>query len=140
MSEFKLANPWWLAALAILPVSAGGLALNITEQRRANRRIRQLADQRPRPNIIAGLAAAQKHPDRPPRRVGDSVELRVEATLRAPDQAPRPPFLSPKLEAVRWVLRWVASIISVSVPPPWSASSSRIRAKTPLSLQRFQRL
>ncbi len=45
-----------------------------------------------------------------------------------------PPFFSRMRVAVRCVLRWVVSIINVSVSPPRSASSRSIRAKMPVSL------
>src|SRR5690606_38307729 len=101
---------------------------------------RQAAQKRPRADVIAALAGGEEHPHGAAERIRNGVQLGVQAALRAPDQAAPPPFLSPRLEAVRCALRWVASIISVSVPPPRSASSSSIRAKMPFSLQRFQRL
>lgn len=52
------------------------------------------------------------------------------------NQAAFAPFLSARLDAVRCALRWVASIMSTSVLSPSRASSMRMRAKTPLRLQR----
>lgn len=53
---------------------------------------------------------------------------------------PRPPFFTRRLDAVRCALRYVASIMMVLCSALSAARPSMIRAKTPLSLQRFQPL
>jgi len=101
---------------------------------------RQVVDQCARTDRVPGLPGGQDETDRPPERIGDGVEFGVEAAFGAPDQAFAPPFFAAMLEAVRWALRCVASIIRVSVALLSVASSSRIRSKIPFSDQRFQRL
>lgn len=101
---------------------------------------RQILQQRPCSNVIAALACRQEHAQGATESVRDGVQFRVHPALGSSNQATTPPFFRPRLEAMRCVFKWVASIISVSVPPPRSASSRSMRAKTPLSLHRFQRL
>ena len=78
-------------------------------------RLRQAPDQSSRAGVIARLTAAQEHADGTAERIRDSVQFGVQAAFRASDEPPAPPFFSPRLEAVRWALRCVASIISVPV-------------------------
>ena len=96
--------------------------------------------QRPRPDVVRGLARRQEHPDRAALRVGQDVEFRVEPTLRAPDQPSAPPLLTARLEAVRGAFEWVASIITIPVSWAVAASSVMIVTNTPIRLHRFQRL
>jgi len=62
---------------------------------------RQTVDQCPRADVIAGLPAAQEHADRSANSVRHGVQLRVQATFRAPDKTTAPPFFNPRLDAVR---------------------------------------
>jgi hypothetical protein len=64
----------------------------------------------------------------------------VHTAFGSTDQATTPPFLAAILVAVRWVLRYVASIITVVFSPCSAANPAIIRARMPFSLQRFQRL
>ena len=90
--------------------------------------------------VITDLACGHEYPDRPPLGIGNSMQLGVHAALRPPDQSAAPPFFRRRLEAVRCALRYVASIMIVSFSGLSAARPSMIRAKTPMSLHRFQRL
>lgn len=79
---------------------------------------RQAVQKRPGADVVAALARGQEHPHGPAQSIRDGVQLGVHPALGAPDQPPAPPFFRPRLEAVRCVFRWVASIISVSVSLP----------------------
>lgn len=72
------------------------------------------------------------------------MQLGVHAAPGAADQtAPLVagfPFFDRKLVALRCAFRYVASIITVFGPAASAARPSVMRAKTPLSLYRFQRL
>jgi hypothetical protein len=48
------------------------------------------------------------------------VKLGIHAALGASDQAPEIPFFTPRLEAVRWALRYVASIMTVRGSARWA--------------------
>src|SRR6056297_1283429 len=78
----------------------------------------QTVQQRPCAYVIAALTRRQEHPQRTTQSIRDGVQFRVHPALGAPDQAAAPPFFRPRLEAVRCVFRWVASIINVSVCCP----------------------
>ena len=93
-----------------------------------------------RANVIAGLPRAETHRQGPPFGIHNGVQLAVQPAFCAPDKAPAPPFLPRRLEAVRWALRWVASIMMTSVSRPSAAISVRIRANMPKRLHRTQRL
>lgn len=90
---------------------------------RVNREIKRRSD-------VIGISLA----------VADGVQLRIHAAFGSANQTPTPPFLTPRLDAVRWAFRCVASIITVVSSPCSAASPAMMRAKTPLSLHRFQRL
>ena len=68
------------------------------------------------------------------------MQFRVHTALGASYQASTPPFLVHKLDAVRCALRYVASIGIVLLSGALAASPNMIRANTPMSLHRFQRL
>ena len=53
------------------------------------------------PGIIADLTCAEEEAQRLAIAIGQGMKLRVEAALRAADQALAPPFLSRRLDAVR---------------------------------------
>ena len=89
-----------------------GILAPICQQRPG---LRKRGQKRPCPDVIRGLACGQKHPDRAALRIGQDVQFGVQAALCAPDQPPAPPFFSARLDAVRRVFKWVASIIIVSV-------------------------
>ena len=76
--------------------------------------------------------------------VGDGMQLRVRSALRSANQTPAliagSPFFARRLEAVRCALSYVASIMTTFFSPPSEANPSIIRAKTPISPHRFQRL
>ena len=105
---------------------------------------RQTAQQGGSAGIVADLACGHEDLQGPPLGVGDGMQLGVQPTFRAPDQAPAlvvgPPFFARRLEAVWCALRYVASIMMVFCSVPSEASPSIIRAKTPMSPHRFQRL
>lgn len=69
----------------------------------------QSVEQGERTRVVADLARRQEEPDGPSFRIGDGVELGVEPTFRAPDEAaflrPGPPFFDRRLDAVRCALR-----------------------------------
>ena len=78
----------------------------------------KLVEQCARTDVITGLACTQKHPQRPTQSISHCVQFGVHSAFGAPDQTPTPPFCNPRLEAVRCVFKWVASIMSVSVSLP----------------------
>jgi hypothetical protein len=55
-------------------------------------RFRDGGQKRPSTDGFRGLADRQKHPERWTLRVGQDMEFRVQAILRAPDQPSAPPF------------------------------------------------
>jgi len=61
--------------------------------------------------VVAHLAFAEEHDQRPPLTVAHRMQFRVQAALGAPDTTGNSPFFK-RLAAVRWAFRWVASIIS----------------------------
>ncbi len=63
--------------------------------------------------VVTGLTFREKKQQGPPQAVGDSMELGVQAALCSSDTAGKSPFFN-RLAAVRWALRCVASIISLS--------------------------
>ena len=101
--------------------------------------LRQAAQQRRRAGVTTDLASGHEEPDRPPFGIGNGVQLGVHAAFGAPDLAPARPFFTPRLDALRCALRSVASIMIVLCSALSAARPTMIRAKTPLSLQRFQR-
>ena len=89
--------------------------------------------------IVTDLTLGQQQYQRFAVPVANRVQLRVQAALGASDTPGKAPFLS-RLAAVRCAFRWVASIITVSVASLAEASSEKMRSKTPISLQRTNRL
>ena len=89
--------------------------------------------------VVAHLAFRQEQDERPSVTVADGVELGVQPAFGAPDTTGNIPFLS-RLAAVRWALRWVASIMMRSGFGPSPASPAKMRSKTPSRLQRMKRL
>ena len=89
---------------------------------------------------ITALSLCQMKPDRPTNRIAKRVQFGIHAPFGSANQAWfGPPFL--RLDAVRWALRWVASIISVSASVPLGlASSLNISSKIPLRDQRIKRI
>ena len=68
-------------------------------------RFRKRAEQCCSPGVIADLTRAEEEAQRLAIAIGQGMKLRVEAALRAADQALAPPFLSRRLDAVRWAFR-----------------------------------
>ena len=66
---------------------------------------RQAAQQGRRADVIADLSGGDEETERAPVAVADCVQLGVHAALGAANQATAPPFLTPRLDAVRWALR-----------------------------------
>ena len=66
----------------------------------------------PDPNVVTGLSCRQTHHERTSVFVDNGMEFGVQLAFRTPDMAGNIPFSS-RLEAVRWALRCVASIIDV---------------------------
>ena len=54
--------------------------------------LRDGRQERPRSDVVRGLARREEHPDRPTFCIGHDVQLRVQPAFRAPDQTPAPPF------------------------------------------------
>jgi len=75
--------------------------------------------------VVAHLAFAEQREQRPAPAIADDLELRVEAAFGSSDTWEQP--LLSRLAAVRYALRWVASIISRSDLPPLGASSAKMR-------------
>ncbi len=105
---------------------------------------RQAAQQGRRAHVVADLACGHKEADGTADGICHCLQLGVQSALGAPDQTSALvvgfPFLTRRFEAVRCAFRHVASIIATFPPPPPEASPSMIRAKTPIRLQRIQRL
>ncbi len=91
------------------------------------------------PFAVTHLARRQEKENRPAFTIANGVKFGVQPAFCPSDTAGKSPFLS-KLAAVRWALRWVASIISRSVSPCFSTSSINILLKTPSLLQRMNLL
>ena len=102
--------------------------------------VRKTPQQRSCSGVIADLSGRYEELDRPPGCVGYGVQLGVHAALRASDQASTPPFFDHRLEAVRCAFRYVASMEIVLLSGASAAKPVMIRANTPISLHRFQRL
>ena len=65
----------------------------------------QAAEQGRCANVVADLSGGDEEVDRAAMAVTDGMQLGVQAAFRAADQASTPPFLTPRLDAVRWALR-----------------------------------
>ena len=65
----------------------------------------QAVEQCCRARVIADLPGGHEEADRTTVRIGHGMQLRIHAALRATDQASRPPFFTPRLDAVRCALR-----------------------------------
>jgi hypothetical protein len=89
--------------------------------------------------IVTHLAFGQQQDQRLAVGVANGVQFGVQAAFGASNTAGNIPFLS-RLAAVRWALRWVASIMTVPVASLRAASVEKIRSKTPALLQRMKRL
>jgi hypothetical protein len=63
------------------------------------------------------LSGGDEETDWTPQAVADGVQLGVHTALGSADQASTPPFLTPRLDAVRCAFREVASIIAVFSSP-----------------------
>ena len=48
--------------------------------------------ERPRPDVVRGLASREEHADRAPLRIGQDVQFGVQPTLCSPDQPSAPLF------------------------------------------------
>lgn len=78
-----------------IPISIGFIAepfgiISPVHQQRG--RVRDLREQRPRPDVIRGTACQQKHLDRASLGIGQNMQLRVQPALGAPDQPSVSPF------------------------------------------------
>src|SRR5690606_31775472 len=89
--------------------------------------------------VIAHLPFAEQQDQWPAFAIAHGMEFRVQTASGASDTSGNSPFLS-RLAAVRWALRWVASIINWSGFPPSAASPAKILLNTPSRLQRMKRL
>lgn len=89
--------------------------------------------------IVADLTFGQEQDHGLAVAVADGVQLGVQAALGTSDAAGNSPFLS-RLAAVRCALRWVASIITVSVASLPPARAAKISLNTPIRLHRMKRL
>ena len=101
--------------------------------------LRQRRQHQRRAFVVAHLAFAEQHNQRPPVAIAHGMQFRVQAALCAPDTSGNRPFFK-RLAAVRWAFRWVASIISRRGLPALRASSAKILLNTPRRLQRTNRL
>ncbi len=86
---------------------------------------RQAAQHCPRADLVTDLTGGNEQIKRTPLAVADGVQLGIHTALGAPNQASTPPFLTPKLEAVRCALRHVASVITV-VSSTWAEARPTI--------------
>lgn len=86
---------------------------------------------------IGAVACREMQVNRAPLTVADKVQLAVQPAFCAADGPPAALFFLTPLAAIRWVLTWLASIISVSGSAPSRARASKIRSKTPASDQRL---
>jgi hypothetical protein len=102
--------------------------------------LRQASLQGRRPLVVADLSCRQGEPEGSAVCIGDGVQPCVHAAFRSPDPGDRAPLFARGLDAVRCAFRQAASIMIVLELVPPAARPARIRAKTPVSLQRFQRL
>ncbi len=73
----------------------------------------QALKQMPGSLVITGLSFGEKEQQGSPQAVGYGMQLGVQAASGLSDTAGKSPLFS-RLAAVRWALRWVASIISLS--------------------------
>jgi len=96
---------------------------------------RQRVDQQASALVVAHLSLVQQQDQRAPVPVAHRMELGVQAVFGASDAA-RTPFFCNRLADVRCALRWVASMMIRSGGPDSSASEAKMRAKTPLRVQR----
>ena len=99
---------------------------------------RQRVDQEPGALVVAHLPRRQQQDHGPGTPIADNVQLGVQPALGAPD-LPRTPFCN-RPAAVRCDLRCVLSMMMRSGGPAASANAARMRANTPLRVQRTWRL
>ena len=78
-------------------------------------------------DVIADLSGGDEQVDRSSLTVADGMQLGVHAAFGSTDQTTTPPFFAAMLVAVRWALRYVASIITVFSSP----CSAHVRASWP---------
>ena len=86
---------------------------------------------------ISPVTCREMQVNRAPLTVADKVQLAVQPAFCAADGPPAAVVFLTPLAAIRWVLTWLASIISVSGSAPPRARASKIRSKTPASDQRL---
>jgi len=86
---------------------------------------------------IGLVPAGNGDANRPASTIADQVQLAVQPAFRAPDRPPAAGVFFTPFAAIRWVLTWVASIISVRKSALSCASASNIRSNTPASDQRL---
>ena len=92
------------------------------------------------PGNICPVASCQVQMHWSTATIANQMQLGIQTTFGLPDAAPvARVFLTP-LAAIRWALRWLASIMSLDRSAVSRASVSKIRSKTPASEQPFQRL
>ncbi len=65
----------------------------------------QAAQQCPCADVVADLTSREEQVERSALTVADGVQLGVHAAFCSTNQASTPPFLTPKLVAVRWAFR-----------------------------------
>lgn len=89
---------------------------------------------------IGSVACCQMQMNRASSPITNQMQLRIQSAFGFVDAAPvAVVFLTP-LAAIRWVLTWLASIMSVDNSAVSRASAANTRAKTPASDHLFQRL
>ena len=87
--------------------------------------------------MVAHLAFAEQHDDRPSLIIANGVQFGIQSAFGSPDT--NIPFLS-RLAAVRCAFRCMASIMMRSGLRPSPASAAKMRSNTPSRLQRMKRL
>ena len=86
---------------------------------------------------ISPIACRQMQVDGAACAVADQMKLAVQPAFCLADIPPLAGVFLTPLAAMRWVLTWLASIISVDGSVPSRTIASKIRSKTPASDQRL---
>jgi len=89
---------------------------------------------------IGSIARSQPQMNRASGPVANQMQFRIQSPFGFADPAPVAGVFFTPFAAIRCVLTWLASIISVDKSAVSRAKAAKIRSKTPACAQRFQRL
>ena len=87
------------------PLPGSALRSNVTRGAEQPIHVWYAAQQSPSTDVIADLSGSDEQVERATFAITDSLQLCIHAAFGSANQAATPPFLTPKLDAVRWASR-----------------------------------